>query len=162
MPIVSQVKSEILFPLVIECLNNGQHAKITVTGNSMNPFLTEHRDSVELTSIKFEEIKRGDIVLIKRRSGAYILHRILRKDKDCFYMVGDAQQWIEGPLYPDQLIAKATKVWRKGKEIDCEALSWKLLALLWLRLRIFRRLIIKGYSITKKIKLRLTRGVTTQ
>lgn len=159
---ISQVKSDILFPLVIECLSNGQKARITVTGNSMSPFLKEIRDSVELAGTQFDHIKRGDIVLIRRLTGAYVLHRVLRKKKDCFFMVGDAQQWIEGPLKPDQLIAKVTKVWRKGKEIECERLLWKIPALLWLRLRAYRGFMFRFYSFLKKIKLRLSRGVKAQ
>lgn len=147
---INQVKSEVLFPVVIECLNSGQNAKITVTGNSMLPFLREFKDSVELTGVRFEQIKRGDIVLIRRYSGAYVLHRVLKKEQDCFYMVGDAQQWIEGPLYPDQLIAKVPRVWRKGKEIDCESFLWKILSLIWLRLRIFRRKMLRVYFILSK------------
>lgn len=157
---VSQVKSEVLFPVISECLNNGQNARITVTGNSMRPFLKEIRDSVELTKSTFDEIKRGDIVLIRRTSGAYVLHRVLKKQKNDFYMVGDAQQWIEGPLLPEQLIAKVTKVWRKGKEIRCSKLSWKIPALLWLRVRAFRNLFFKGWSLLKKCKKRMTGGVS--
>ena len=70
---------------------------------SMYPFLREDKDKVELAMTSFSCIKKGDVVLIKRESGEYVLHRVLKKSMDHFYIVGDAQQWIEGPLLPEQL-----------------------------------------------------------
>ncbi len=148
---VNRVKSEILFPVICELIQNNQKARITVTGNSMSPFMKEVRDSVELAATSFESIRRGDIVLIKRTCGQYVMHRVYKKEKDCFYMVGDAQQWIEGPLYPEQLVAIVTRVWRKGREISCGNFWWKFLSKTWLMLRNFRLFIFKVYGQLKRL-----------
>jgi len=78
---VLKVKSSAIFPVITELLDSGQTARITVTGNSMYPFLRAGRDSVELSKASFQEINRGDIVLIKRTNGIYILHRVIKKPK---------------------------------------------------------------------------------
>jgi len=153
---VNRVKSEYLFPVIIELLNNNQKATITVTGNSMSPFLKEVRDRVELSATSFDEIKRGDIVLIRRVTGCYVMHRVYKKEKDCFYMVGDAQEWIEGPLYPNQLIAIVKRVWRKNREISCDNIIWKSLSLLWLCLRNHRYTIFKINNVIKQLRAKLS------
>ena len=159
---VNRIKSEALFPVIIELIKNNQRARLTVTGNSMSPFLKEGRDTVEFSAVDFSQIHRGDIVLIKRKCGYYVMHRVYKKAKDSFYMVGDAQQWIEGPLYPEQLIAIVTKVWRKGREIDCNNVIWKLLSHIWLILRRFRYLIFGVYARVKRIRNKFFRRAYLQ
>jgi len=93
---VRKVKSSELFPVIKEILSEGRTAWITVTGNSMYPFLREDIDSVKLSAASLETIKKGDIVLIRRLTGEYILHRVIRKEDDCFYMVGDPKGGLRG------------------------------------------------------------------
>lgn len=143
---VKLIKFDLLFPIINEILSSGKHARITVTGMSMYPFLRENIDSVELTAVDFSNIHSNDIVLILRDSNQYVMHRVIKKEKACFYIVGDAQRWIEGPIRSDQLIAKITTVWRRNKKISCSNLWWRLLSSLWMLLLPFRSLIIKTYS----------------
>lgn len=132
-----------LVPLISELFEHGQNSRVAVSGDSMYPFLRHRIDSVEYTKGSFEQLSVGDIVLIQRTDGRYILHRIYRKNENCFFMVGDAQQWIEGPLYPEQLIAVVTAIWRKEKRIACSNIWWRLLSRLWLYLRPYRNIILK-------------------
>lgn len=148
---VRQVKTGRLFSVIAEMLANGQRTRITVTGMSMYPFLRGNIDSVELCRTSIGKVSRGDIVLIRRTGGQYILHRLLCKEKGCLYIVGDSQTWVEGPLNPDQLIAVVTAVWRKDKRIDCSRLPWKFLSRLWLDLLPVRSCIIKVYGCLHKM-----------
>ena len=143
---VKLVKSNLLFPFINEMLNSRKYVRITVTGMSMYPFLRENIDSIELSSVNFTNLHRNDIVMILRDSNEYVMHRVIKKENDCFYIVGDAQQWIEGPLRPNQLVAKITTIWRRNKKIDCTNLWWRLLSSLWLVLLPFRHIVIKSYS----------------
>jgi signal peptidase I len=147
---IISIKSNKLFPVIRDLLKNGMRTRITVTGMSMYPFLREYIDSVELSNSNFKSIHYGDIVLIERKSGEYVLHRVVRKEEYCFYIVGDAQHWVEGPLSPDQLIAVVTAIWRKNKKIECSNFWWKLPSLIWLRLLLFRRLITRTHSLLSK------------
>lgn len=148
---IKKVKAAKLFPLVSELLEQGQNIRLSVSGHSMYPFLREGVDSVEFAQGSFKDVARGDIVLIKRTSGYYVMHRILSKKEDCFFMVGDAQQWIEGPLYPEQIIAVVSAIWRKEKRIPCCNCWLRILAGLWLFLRPRRYFILKVYRKMRKI-----------
>lgn len=152
---VKKVKAAEIFPLIRDVLENGQSTKLTVSGDSMYPFLRDGIDSVEMMKAVYSRVSRGDIVLIKRTDGGYVMHRIIRKENNCFYIIGDAQQWIEGPLNPEQLIAVVPAVWRKDKRICCSSIRWRLLSEIWLYLRPFRSLIIKNYSKVRKMQLKL-------
>lgn len=92
------------------------NAECVVTGMSMYPFLRENIDSVELSKANISNIRRGDIVMILRDSNVYVMHRVIKVEESCFYMVGDAQEDIEGPLRYDQVFVKVTSVWRKDKK----------------------------------------------
>ncbi|MFZ3371681.1 MAG: S24/S26 family peptidase, partial [Desulfitobacteriaceae bacterium] len=118
---------------------------------SMYPFLRDEIDSVELAKVSFKQISRGDIVMIRRTDGSYVMHRVFKKNEDCFYMVGDAQQWIEGPLYSNQLVAVVTAVWRQDMYISCSNKWWRLLSWIWLCLRPFRFHIIRVNSKVRKL-----------
>lgn len=152
MPEVVRIKANSLFPMVQEIIEQGKCVRMGVSGTSMYPFLRDGIDSVEFVNVDFPDLSKGDIVLICRKSGAYIMHRVLKKYEDCFYMVGDAQQWIEGPIYKDQVIAKAVAVWRKDRRISVDDPAYRALTQFWLILRPWRIQII---SIYKRIKNRI-------
>jgi Peptidase S24-like. len=140
---IKVVKAADLFEITKEIIDQGGSAWITVTGMSMYPFFRHERDRVELSKASFEDMKRGDIVLIKRTCGKYVLHRVLKKEKDCFYMIGDAQQWIEGPLKPEQLQAVVKKYERKKRIIDCNNPLLKICVSVWLFIIPIRPMAIK-------------------
>lgn len=146
-----KVKAAELFSLVDEILRNDEKAWITVTGMSMYPFLREGEDSVELSSVDYDAVKKGDIVLIRRESGQYVLHRLLKKEKNCFYIVGDAQQWVEGPLGPEQLLAYVTSIKRGKRIITCNNLILKCAVSIWLVLIPFRRSAMRLYCSIRRL-----------
>ncbi|MEN6325885.1 MAG: S24/S26 family peptidase [Syntrophomonas sp.] len=145
-----KIKATCLFPLICEIISYGRSARLPVTGSSMYPFLRDGIDSVELTKNNFRSLSRGDIVLICRNDGTYVMHRVLQKKIDCFFIVGDAQQWIEGPLFPGQLVAIVTAIWRKDKRILCTHPLWKILSEIWLLLRPYRRTVLNVYRIIRR------------
>ena len=74
--------------------------KIKPKGYSMYPLFVPGRDYAVITHIEPDKLKKGDVVLYRRHdnTGILVLHRICRIDKNGFYMVGDNQSVIEGPL----------------------------------------------------------------
>lgn len=140
---IKRIKADDIFPFISELLENGQGTRISVVGESMYPFLRDGLDSVKLTRGCCRLLSRGDIVMIRRADGDYVMHRIIEKKQDCFYIVGDAQRRIEGPIYPRQLVAVVTDVWRKDRHISCSSRWWRLSAGFWLYLRPYRRHILK-------------------
>ncbi|QAA34509.1 S24/S26 family peptidase [Clostridium manihotivorum] len=144
------IKSEVLFPVIRGILDEGRSARITVTGMSMYPFLRENIDSVELSNTNPKTIKKGDIVMVLRDTNEYVMHRVIKVEEGCFYMVGDAQEDIEGPLRFNQVFAKVNAIWRQDKRIDVENSVLKFMSRIWLVLRPFRIDIIKGYRALRR------------
>jgi hypothetical protein len=151
------VKMKEMVPIIEDLVERGYKVNLTVTGDSMYPFLRNTIDSVLLSCKNSFNIKKGSIVLYKRRNGQYILHRICKLNKGEFYAVGDSQTQIEGPLHMEQIVAVVTAVFKDGnfkiKEISCENSLWKFLSFLWLCFLPFRPYIKKSYLTIKKIFL---------
>lgn len=146
---VKRVKTEEILPVMNEILEQGGTVRIPVSGTSMAPFLHED-DNVELSATDFNNVKLGDIVLIVRESGVYVLHRVLRKCGGCFYINGDSQQWSEGPLQPAQIIAIVTSVWRNGKHIECSSSLWRVSGIIWLLMKPVRNYVFRFYALIKR------------
>lgn len=134
-----------------DLIGQGETVSIPVSGFSMNPFLADKRDAV-LVKRPERDLKRGDIVLYKRRNGQYILHRIWKVNREGYYMVGDAQTEIEGPIKQDQIIGLVEKIRRKGKWIDETDFLWKLFDKVWIRILPLRPVLCKGYSVLSTVR----------
>ena len=120
--------------LVQELLAQGKSVSLTVTGESMSPFLRHGRDQIRLEAVTAPP-QRGDMVFFRRRNGQYIMHRILRHLPDGNYaLIGDGQQQVEKPIAPQQIFAVVTQVCRKGAWIGREAFWWRFFAGPWLTL----------------------------
>ncbi len=150
-----KVKAGDIFPVIEELIQMGSKVWITVTGMSMYPFLREEKDCVQLAGTDFKAVEKGDIVLVRRVTGEYVLHRVMRKRANAFFMIGDAQSWVEGPVFPEQLLAKVEYVRRNGRDISCGRPVLKLLALAWLNIIPVRRYILRVIRISENIKQRV-------
>ena len=128
---ILKAKAKDIFNIMEQLFDNGQSAWIVVSGMSMYPFLREDLDMVELTRARFPGIKKGDIVLIKRLNSEFVLHRVAKKNNSEFYIIGDAQQWLEGPVLENQLKAVVINVKRNNKVISCNSFLLKILVHLW-------------------------------
>ena len=119
---------------------------LVVTGSSMTPFLVGGRDRVFLSRLN-RPAKPGDILLYRRRSGAYVLHRVYRAEAGKLTMVGDAQQELEPGIDPEQVIALVTRVERKGKLLGPGSFWWVFFEKVWIQVVPLRRMLWKLYSI---------------
>lgn len=141
MPKIVSLSADQLFVLTEECIKKGQSVRVTVKGNSMSPFLRSEVDSVELAAADFNTLNQGDIVLIRRTTGEYILHRVFEKNNNYFSILGDAQTTPEGPIYKEQLLATVTSIWRGDVSIQCSSLVWKTLGIFWINVLTLRKII---------------------
>lgn len=136
-----------------ELVQNGKSVSIIVAGSSMSPFLIHKRDR-----IFFEKpdrpLQKGDIVFYQRRNGRYIMHRIWKVKKDGYYIVGDAQIEIEGPVKPEQIFARITRCERKGKMLGPGDFWWEFFEKVWIRIVPFRPLIGRWYGKVKSLMKR--------
>ena len=111
----------------------------------MSPFLGHARDTIYFQKPD-RKLRRGDIVFYQRLGGQFVMHRICRVTEDGYYMVGDAQTEIEGPLKREQIFALITKVNRKGKWIGPGNFWWEFFEHVWIRMIPLRPMICRFYG----------------
>lgn len=126
-----------------EVLLQGKSVQIKPEGYSMYPLLVSERDEVILAPVNNRELKRGDIVLYRREGSILVCHRIWKVKRDGYYMVGDNQSEIEGPLKRDQIKGIVIEIIRNGKHIKAANPLYRGLTGLWLLLRPARPFISK-------------------
>jgi len=143
---LTKITSEELFSIAEIMFDQGKPVLLTVTGNSMYPFLRHGVDRVEICRAGMRDIKVADIALIRRDGGAYVLHRVFKKNETEFYMVGDAQNYLDGPYNTFHLIGKVVSIYRGDRHIPCSSLRLRFLVRLWMLMRPVRLPIIKGYT----------------
>lgn len=123
---------------------------LVISGNSMSPFLIHGRDTIYISRLT-RPVKRGDVLLYQRDSGAYILHRVYKIESDSFTMVGDAQTELESDIRPDQVIAIMTSAIRKGKIEAPGTFWWEFFETVWIRVLPFRPSIRKIYTTISRL-----------
>ncbi|MBR1854036.1 MAG: S24/S26 family peptidase [Lachnospiraceae bacterium] len=121
-----------------ELLRQGKSVQLPIAGYSMYPLLMPERDKVILAPADHMPYRRGDVMLYRRDGGILVLHRIWKRKKDGYYMVGDNQKEIEGPLREDQMLGVMTGMIRSGREISCDHVGYRLYSVMWLMLRPIR------------------------
>ena len=143
------------FPIDIEkLLADGNIIKIKPQGYSMYPLFIPGRDEACIEHVAFSSLKRDDVVLYRRDESILVLHRIWKITGDSFYMVGDNQTEIEGPLRADQVRGKLIGVIRNGHFIDVHNPLYRILSGLWLWLRPLRPIAWKITALFRRLKLK--------
>lgn len=127
-----------------ELTREGKEVSLQVNGGSMEPFLGHLRDTVCFKTPD-RELRRGDIVFYQRATGQFVMHRIWAVKPDGYYIVGDAQRHVEGPVKREQIFGLIFKAKRKGKWIGPGDFWWEFFARVWIRLVPVRRPIARIY-----------------
>lgn len=128
-----------------ELVEQGKEVSLIVSGSSMAPFLVHERDYIYFKAPD-RPLRKGDMVFYQRDSGQFVMHRICQVVSDGYYIVGDAQEEIEGPVRRNQIFAIITKVKRKNKWIEPGDFWWEFFAHVWIHIIPFRRYIMKMYA----------------
>ena len=115
-----------------QLLKNGSAVKLKPQGYSMYPLFLPGRDEAVIEHCVPSELHRGDVILYRRVQGILVLHRICRITRDGFYLVGDNQTEVEGPLSPEQIHGKLTGVVRNGKSFSVSYPIYRMLSSIWL------------------------------
>lgn len=136
---------------VEELLAEGKTLQLKPKGYSMYPLFVPERDEAIIAPLGNTLPKRGDVVLYRRDGGILVLHRIWRRRGEAFYMVGDNQIEIEGPLRRNQIKGILVGVVRKGKYFSTDNLVYRVTAGLWLFLRPLRKSLSKTAAGLKRL-----------
>lgn len=136
-------------PILEKQFAAGCGVNLTVTGNSMRPFLADKRDTAYLIAFG-GNAKKGDILLFRRADNSLVLHRVQKITPDGIYFAGDAQTFIEGPVSFDKITAECNAVVRKGKLITEKNIIWRFFSKIWIRIIRLRPLMFSLYIKLKK------------
>lgn len=128
-----------------ELTEQGKEVSLIISGSSMSPFLIHQRDYIYFKKPD-RKLKKGDMVFYQRDSGQFVMHRIWKVKPDGYYIVGDAQTEIEGPVREDQIFALITKVQRKGKWLAPGDFWWEFFEHIWIHMVPVRRKIMAIYA----------------
>ena len=128
-----------------ELVEEGKEVSMLIAGSSMAPFLVHRRDYIYFKKPE-RNLRKGDMVFLERDSGQYVMHRIWKVKPDGYYIVGDAQNEIEGPVREEQIFAIITKVRRKNQWIAPGDFWWEFFEQIWIRMIPVRRIVMKVYA----------------
>lgn len=128
-----------------ELVEEGKEVSMLIAGSSMAPFLVHRRDYIYFKKPE-RNLRKGDMVFLERDSGQYVMHRIWKVKPDGYYIVGDAQNEIEGPVREEQIFAIITKVRRKNQWIAPGDFWWEFFEHIWIRMIPVRRIVMKLYA----------------
>lgn len=135
-----------------DLISEGAVIPVYVSGSSMNPFLISRRDIVYLESAGDNDVKAGRILLVRRKSGSLVLHRVRKINSDgTIVLNGDAQSWCE-TAERNQVIAAVCEIDRKGKKRSADSFYWKSINLVWKLLFPFRSIIMRVWNKNKRMK----------
>ena len=160
-----------LAPFLSDCLAQGQEVVLTITGNSMSPFVRHKKDQVVLTACDPTALQPGDVPLYRRRDGKLVLHRIVERDDGVtrtrwgveeafpsrcdspeYTMLGDAQ-WQEEPhIAPDQILGVAKAFISRGKRWECAGDAYRRNRLRWHRMLWLRPVLVRLYHLPRHLR----------
>lgn len=139
---IKTLDNAVFFEEVVRTLSLGEPVELRVKGGSMRPYLRDGLDRVVLYPATDADLKRGQIVLF-RYHNQYLLHRIVRRDKEHLLIQGDGVCARQEQVAVTDVFGVVRDVFRPNdKRVSaqscCTSCYWRL----WLLLRPFRRYLL--------------------
>ncbi len=120
-------------------------------GFSMWPMLKNRRDQIVIEK-NSGKLKKYDVVLYKRDNGKYVLHRILKIEKDGYVIRGDNSYKREFDIKDGHIIGRLKGFYKGNRYIDCdESFGYKVYVIVWRFIYPLRFLIRIPYRAFKKL-----------
>lgn len=120
----------------------------TVRGLSMLPLLRQGRDVVVIEKPK-EPLKKYDVVLFRRQTGQYVLHRILKEKDGKYWIVGD-NNVVGEMVSEDQILGVLTSVRRGKRTVKVTDWDYRLYTHLWCDVYPVRFLVLRIRSFIRR------------
>ena len=116
----------------------------TNVGTSMRPLIRQGKDVMIISSLDHlgRDLRKMDVPLYKRESGQYVLHRIIKINKDGYVIRGDNTYSNEHGVTDHQIIGVLTGVIRNGKEISVNSFGYKVYSYFWLYTYYIRKVMV--------------------
>ena len=138
-----------LVPVFKEILDSGSSVNFTPKGVSMLPMLHNNTDVVQLNKPN-GKLKKYDLPLYYYKSSdKYILHRVIKVEKDGTYtMCGDNCAFLEKGVTDEDIVAVVTEFTRDGRKYSVKDIRYKIYCRFWVGKK---NLKWKYYSFKEKI-----------
>ena len=108
----------------------------------------QRRDLIEIRQKGPGRCKKYDVVLYKR-NGQYILHRILRVLPEEYVVAGDHNSFLDKNIIDDDILGVMKWIVKDGKDITMDDPRYRLYVYLWCDCYPVRMLILRGITKTK-------------
>ena len=115
-------------PLEKEIASGRPTVTLTV-GNSMEPLLFHQSSRVVIIKAD-KELKKNDLPMYKRSSGQFVMHRIIKVDKDFYYTRGDNRIGLE-KVPKDWVQGVVTEIYRKEKHFTVDNWWYRCYISIW-------------------------------
>ena len=113
-----------------EIIKKDGYLVYTNKGYSMYPMLRQHKDLLVISRKPEGRLKKNDVVLFKR-NGKYILHRIVRVNENSYDIAGDHNWWEEKDVKEEEIIGVLTSFVRDGRKIPVDDKRYQAYITLW-------------------------------
>ena len=123
----------------------------------MWPLIRQGRDLLLISRKPEGRLKKYDVPLYKRDSGQYVLHRILKVQKEDYIICGDNRWQRETGISDRHIIGVLTAVIRDGKKLPVTDWRYRLYVHLWCDLFYLRAFLFRCRDLIKRIKRKLCR-----
>ena len=124
------ILEEELMPLIRERLAAGQKVRyLPFRGMSMLPMLRQGIDTVELAPLP-EKLQKYDLPVYQYPSGKFVMHRIVKVEKDHCICLGDNTYSYE-TIRREQMLGIVSAFKRGEKRIEANAFSYRLYCRIW-------------------------------
>nr|WP_296194978.1 S24/S26 family peptidase [uncultured Anaerobutyricum sp.] len=132
----------------------GNHTELVYrnVGVSMLPMLKQGRDIFVLKKKTSERCKKYDVVLYYRKTGQYVLHRIVEVHEKEYVLLGDNCENKEYGIKEDDILAVMDSFVRKGKTILTSDWKYQMYIHIWYWIYPLRKQIFRGKRKMGRIK----------
>lgn len=145
--------------LLVDMIQEGLHAngwaRFRVISNSMQPLIRKD-DWVQAAGLSLEDdLRFGDIVLF-RRNGDIIMHRVIRRGAGTVITKGDRCLCADACIPREDVLARVTRLERGSRIINLKSRWWKIVNI---KMAVVSRMVAVCYSSYRKISQKLVENV---
>ena len=93
-------------------------------GISMLPFIRQGHATVIVVPVS-ERLKKYDVALFHRKTGEYVLHRVVKVRKNDYVFCGDNQKTWEYGITDELIVGVMSELYNDGVKIDIDGEKYK-------------------------------------
>jgi signal peptidase len=127
--------------LVESVVRRWGEARLKVTGSSMLPVVWPG-DEITVSHSEYAELRTGHVILY-RRNGRLIAHRIECVAQDQLIARGDSLLYLDPPVQPNEIVGRVVSILRRGRAIQLKrSVIDHICSLILRRSNVLRRVVL--------------------